>query len=127
MTVTIARSRAAAIPRPCAIARPSRVAPMVAAMRSWMWVTPTRSSFGVASTRRTWATRLPNAHEKRVAIEVYMDNAYLEVISYVERLHRQFLEVAKLELEGLIGSSIRLAHSCREQYGCALTKKPAAI
>jgi len=30
-----------------------------------------------------------------------MDNPYLEVISYVERLHRQFLEVVKLELEGL--------------------------
>jgi DNA-binding MarR family transcriptional regulator len=29
-----------------------------------------------------------------------MDNPYLEVISYVERLHRQFLEVVKLELEG---------------------------
>src|SRR5271155_440176 len=30
-----------------------------------------------------------------------MDNPYLEVISYVERLHRQFLEVVKLGLEGL--------------------------
>jgi DNA-binding MarR family transcriptional regulator len=30
-----------------------------------------------------------------------MDNPYLEVISYVERLHRQFLELVKLELEGL--------------------------
>jgi hypothetical protein len=30
-----------------------------------------------------------------------MDNPCLEVISYVERLHRQFLEVVKLELEGL--------------------------
>src|SRR5262250_173463 len=30
-----------------------------------------------------------------------MDNCYLEVISLVERLHRQFLEVVKLELEGL--------------------------
>ena len=29
-----------------------------------------------------------------------MDNPYLEVISLVERLHRQFLEVVKLELEG---------------------------
>src|SRR5499433_1306179 len=29
-----------------------------------------------------------------------MDNPYLEVISYVERLHRQFLEVVKVELEG---------------------------
>ena len=28
-----------------------------------------------------------------------MDSPYLEVISYVERLHRQFLEVVKLELE----------------------------
>src|ERR1700748_2159078 len=30
-----------------------------------------------------------------------MNNAYLEVISLVERLHRHFLEVVKLELEGL--------------------------
>jgi DNA-binding MarR family transcriptional regulator len=30
-----------------------------------------------------------------------MDNPYLEVISCVESLHRQFLEVVKLELEGL--------------------------
>lgn len=30
-----------------------------------------------------------------------MDYLYLEVISFVERLHRQFLEVVKLELEGL--------------------------
>src|SRR5947208_14624784 len=30
-----------------------------------------------------------------------MSNAYLEVISLVERLHRHFLEVVKLELEGL--------------------------
>ena len=30
-----------------------------------------------------------------------MDHPYLKVISYVERLHRQFLEVVKLELEGL--------------------------
>src|SRR5437773_5405938 len=29
-----------------------------------------------------------------------MNNPYLEVISFVERLHRQFLEVVKLELEG---------------------------
>src|SRR6266496_5595374 len=29
-----------------------------------------------------------------------MDNPYLEVISLVERLHRQFMEVVKLELEG---------------------------
>ena len=29
-----------------------------------------------------------------------MDNPYLQVISYVERIHRQFLEVVKLELEG---------------------------
>jgi DNA-binding MarR family transcriptional regulator len=29
-----------------------------------------------------------------------MNNAYLEVISLVERLHRHFLEVVKLELEG---------------------------
>jgi DNA-binding MarR family transcriptional regulator len=30
-----------------------------------------------------------------------MANGYLETISLVERLHRQFLEVVKLELEGL--------------------------
>jgi DNA-binding MarR family transcriptional regulator len=30
-----------------------------------------------------------------------MTSAYLEVISLVERLHRHFLEVVKLELEGL--------------------------
>ena len=30
-----------------------------------------------------------------------MDNPYLEVVSLVERLHRQFLEVVKLELEGI--------------------------
>src|SRR5260221_223638 len=30
-----------------------------------------------------------------------MANGYLEVISLVERLHRQFLEVVKLELDGL--------------------------
>jgi DNA-binding MarR family transcriptional regulator len=30
-----------------------------------------------------------------------MTNAYLEVISLIERLHRHFLEVVKLELEGL--------------------------
>ncbi len=30
-----------------------------------------------------------------------MDSAYLDVISLVERLHRHFLEVVKLELEGL--------------------------
>jgi hypothetical protein len=29
-----------------------------------------------------------------------MDNAHLEVISYVERVHRQFLDVVTLELEG---------------------------
>ena len=30
-----------------------------------------------------------------------MRDAYLEVISLVERLHRHFLEVVKLELDGL--------------------------
>src|SRR5438445_12488947 len=30
-----------------------------------------------------------------------MNTAYLEVIALVERLHRHFLEVVKLELEGL--------------------------
>jgi DNA-binding MarR family transcriptional regulator len=33
--------------------------------------------------------------------EAAMSNAYLEVISLVERLHRHFLEVVKLELDGL--------------------------
>src|SRR5947199_3620781 len=35
------------------------------------------------------------------ASEARMNTAYLEVISLVERLHRHFLEVVKLELEGL--------------------------
>src|SRR5215469_16497262 len=30
-----------------------------------------------------------------------MHDAYVEVIAYVERLHRQFLEIVKLELDGL--------------------------
>src|SRR5487761_57768 len=30
-----------------------------------------------------------------------MNNTYIDVISLVERLHRHFLEVVKLELEGL--------------------------
>jgi hypothetical protein len=30
-----------------------------------------------------------------------MNNAYLDLISLVERLHRQFLEVVKLELDGM--------------------------
>src|SRR5258706_5051466 len=33
--------------------------------------------------------------------EAQMANGYLEVISLVERLHRHFLEVVKLELDGL--------------------------
>jgi DNA-binding MarR family transcriptional regulator len=44
----------------------------------------------------------PAAEEKRGANEgLSMNNVYLEVISLVERLHRQFLEVVKLELEGI--------------------------
>src|SRR6202162_1636318 len=35
------------------------------------------------------------------AKEAHMTNGYLEVISLVERLHRHFLEVVKLELDGL--------------------------
>src|SRR6185312_15671421 len=35
------------------------------------------------------------------AREAVMTNGYLEVISLVERLHRHFLEVVKLELDGL--------------------------
>src|SRR5215475_2605882 len=33
--------------------------------------------------------------------EVQMNDAYIEVISLTERLHRRFLEVVKLELEDL--------------------------
>src|SRR4029077_18430352 len=33
--------------------------------------------------------------------EASMQGSYLEVVSLVERLHRHFLEVVKLELEGL--------------------------
>src|SRR5215217_9085257 len=33
--------------------------------------------------------------------EIVMSEAYLEVISFVEQLHRHFLEVVKLELDGL--------------------------
>src|SRR5258708_5227031 len=51
MSAMIDRSRAAAMPRPSAIARPSRVAPMVAAMRSCMWVTASRCSSGVVNGR----------------------------------------------------------------------------
>jgi len=38
---------------------------------------------------------------RRIASEASMNNGYLEVISLVERLHRHFLEVVKLELDGL--------------------------
>jgi DNA-binding MarR family transcriptional regulator len=37
----------------------------------------------------------------RLLGEAQMNNGYLEVISLVERLHRHFLEVVKLELDGL--------------------------
>ena len=37
----------------------------------------------------------------RLPSEAWMNNGYLEVISLVERLHRHFLEVVKLELDGL--------------------------
>jgi hypothetical protein len=44
---------------------------------------------------------LPNTEEESVAQTRFsMDSQYLDVISLVERLHRQFLEVVKLELEG---------------------------
>src|SRR3954453_23553666 len=33
--------------------------------------------------------------------EIVMSEAYLEVISFVEQLHRRFLEIVKLELDGL--------------------------
>jgi hypothetical protein len=35
------------------------------------------------------------------ASECRMSNEYLDVISLIERLHRQFLEVVKLELDGM--------------------------
>src|ERR1700742_2418500 len=37
----------------------------------------------------------------RLPSEAEMNNGHLEVISLVERLHRHFLEVVKLELDGL--------------------------
>src|SRR5579863_508405 len=37
----------------------------------------------------------------RLPSEAHMNTGYLEVISLVERLHRHFLEVVKLELDGL--------------------------
>jgi len=49
---------------------------------------------------QAWGNGLPNADGKYGANEVSMNNLYLEVISLVERLHRQFLEVVKLELDG---------------------------
>src|SRR5213596_3403508 len=33
--------------------------------------------------------------------EIVMPEAYLEVISFIEQLHRRFLEIVKLELDGL--------------------------
>src|SRR5438874_7998556 len=39
--------------------------------------------------------------DRSVASEKMDDHQYLEAISLVERLHRQFLEVVKLELDGL--------------------------
>src|SRR3954453_768700 len=33
--------------------------------------------------------------------ETVMSEAYLEVISFIEQLHRRFLEIVKLELDGL--------------------------
>src|SRR5437764_6251178 len=33
--------------------------------------------------------------------EIVLSEAYLEVIEFVERLHRRFLEIVKLELDGL--------------------------
>ena len=45
-----------------------------------------------------------------------MDNPYLEVISLVERLHRQFLEVVKLELEGFGIRDINNVQAMMFQY-----------
>ena len=57
---------------------------------------------GISSGERPTGVRCgpPNADQKRGANGVSMNNLYLEVISLVERLHRQFLEVVKLELDG---------------------------
>ena len=57
---------------------------------------------GISSGERLTGVRCgpPNADQKRGANGVSMNNLYLEVISLVERLHRQFLEVVKLELDG---------------------------
>src|SRR5437879_2909963 len=43
----------------------------------------------------------PKHADYRRQTRVRMNSAYLEVISLIERLHRHFLEVVKLELEGL--------------------------
>ena len=37
-----------------------------------------------------------------------MSEAYLEVISFVEQLHRRFLEIVKLELDGLVAGRLRV-------------------
>jgi hypothetical protein len=53
------------------------------------------------STKTRTGNAPANSQEQVSRWRLHMDNPYLEVISYVERLHRQFLEVVKLELEGL--------------------------
>jgi DNA-binding MarR family transcriptional regulator len=59
-------------------------------------------TFGRGSAVSVWEVAEPNADQRHGATEgLQMNNSYLEVISLVERLHRQFLEVVKLELEGL--------------------------
>src|SRR5215472_13409262 len=53
------------------------------------------------STKPLWRRQAHAAITDGPTRGLQMDNCYLEVISLVERLHRQFLEVVKLELEGL--------------------------
>jgi DNA-binding MarR family transcriptional regulator len=49
---------------------------------------------------RAWATTYGTPRKSVAERSCQMNNPYLEVISLVERLHRQFMEVMKLELEG---------------------------
>src|SRR6266436_5196627 len=53
--------------------------------------------------RRSFQARLSVLRPRatRLALNEVRMNAYFHVISLIERLHRQFLELVKLELEGL--------------------------
>src|SRR6202048_1571401 len=55
---------------------------------------------GTRGLRRRWATACRTPRKSVARTRLSMNNPYLEVISLVERLHRQFLEVVKLELDG---------------------------